>query len=224
VLPVEIAEPGADLRRRDPAERLRCHLDHGDGGAALAGDGGGLEADEPRADDGDAGTGSEPRAERQGVVDVADVKDVETVGARRAQLARPRAGREKEEIVGLAAAVLEAQPACAAIDLADPCAEAERNVVLAIPGLRPDIGLLDLHGAGEQLLGERWTLIGRMALLADQQDLALEAGAAQGLRGAATGMAGADDDDPRLRTHRNPLWLPVLARARGRDPRPLSDG
>ena len=76
-------------------------------------------------------------------------------------------------------------------DLVDP--------VLARPSLVRQHGLLGRPRPGQDLLGERRPVVGKVLLLADQGDLPVEALRSQGLDGSPSGERGPDDEDGAVR-------------------------
>ena len=83
------------------AHELAGELDDGDAHAARAQPGGGLEAEQPAADDDRAGAGRRG-GERVGVAPGAKHVDVRQAGAEDRGDERPRSGREDERVVGMA--------------------------------------------------------------------------------------------------------------------------
>ena len=107
------------------------------------------------------------------------------------RLARPGAGGEHERVPadgfsGCPGELLRN------LDPFDSRAEEEGDVIVLPVGRGLEVELA--AGAGKELLGERGPLVGRMALLADQRDLAVEALGAERLRAAAAGEPRAEDE------------------------------
>ena len=73
------------------------------------------------------------------------------------------------------------------------------DAVLARPSLVRQHGLLGRPRPGQDLLGERRPVVGKMLLLADQGDLPVEAVRPQGLDGSPSGERGPDDEDGAVR-------------------------
>ena len=118
-------------------------------------------------------------------------EDVDAGAAQARKAARPGAGGEHERVPA------DGPSGCPGellrnLDPVDARAEEEADVIV-LPvgrGLEGELAA----GAGKKPLGERGPLVGRMELLADQRDLAVEALGAERLRAAAAGEPRAEDE------------------------------
>ena len=167
-------------------EEAGLGFDDCDGAAELAGGAGELEADEAAADDGDAGAGVEAGAEREGVVEGAQVGGA---GGGEREAAGGGAGGEEEAGVGEGGAVGEADGAGGAVDGDGLGVKASDSRVLQVAAGEDGGG----RGVGEHgRFREGRALVGGVRLGADQGDGV--AALAQREGGAGAAFAGADDD------------------------------
>ena len=73
--------------------------------------------------------------------------------------------------------------------------------MLGVPRLRVDEDAVAVGLALQVVLGQRRPLVGTVGSVTDQDDPAVEALLAQGLRGHGAGQAAADDDEARFGGH-----------------------
>ena len=186
------------------AHELAGELDDRDHDAVGAQPGGGLEAEQPAADDDRAGTGRRG-GERVGVAPGAKDVDMREVDARHRRNERPRAGREHERVVGMGDAGVVDDGARVEVERVGAAAAAQVDLVVGVPRQRAQLELAGPARAREQL-GEQHAVVGRPGLLAEHDDLpVLRLAAAQRLLDdGEAGHPGADDDEPLRRGGRAP--------------------
>ena len=181
-------------RRDRPAHRAR-DLDHRRLGPEARSGRRDFEPDESGADDDDLGLGAKALADRGRIGDVAEREHARQIDSGRLEPPLPRASGEDEMPVIDRAAVAELHPLRRAINPRCADAEPEVDALLAEMRIGPQREPMDVHFALEKRLGQRRTLIGRILLGGEKNDLAVKPLLAQGRRGLNSGMAGADDDD-----------------------------
>ena len=119
---------------------------------------------------------------------------------------RTAPGCEQQRIVRKPRAVIEPHLARAAVDLEYAAPEPHVDAVIGIELRRPDQQALSLQGTGEVFLGERRALIGRLGLLADEADGAIEAAPSKRVHSLCGSLPGAHDHDvPRHHPHQAKL-------------------
>ena len=178
------------------AHELARELDDRDPHPARAQPRGGLEAEQPAADDDRAGAGRRG-GERVGVAPGAKHVDVRQAGAEDRRDERPRSGREDERVIGMADAGLVDDGAPLEVDRLGAAAAAQIDLVGGVPRQRAQLELAGPAVAGEQL-GQQDAVVDRPRLLAEHDDLPVRGGpAAQRLLDdGQPGHAGAHDDEP----------------------------
>jgi hypothetical protein len=144
-------------------------------------------ADPARADDRDPGGALEGGLDPVAVVHPAQVQHAVGAGARHREAARRGAGGQQQPGVADPGAVGQRHLVGRAVDPGHRLTEAQLHAVVGVPRLRVDVDRLAFGLAQQAVLGERRPLIGSFGLVPDQHDRAVEAFAAQGLRGLRPG-------------------------------------
>ena len=152
-----------------------------------------LLADEARADDDQAGAG----VKRLQLASVARVAQREHVGTAVQQLeaASLGAGGDEQPVVGQLVAVVQHQAVIDRLQAHGVAAQAQLDIALAVPVIRPEGELRRLGIPRQDALGERRAVVGAQRLGADHRDGAGVVVAAQRLDGPLGGEAAAGDDD-----------------------------
>ena len=198
-------EPGAHrthLFAQDPGQGGREGLDHGDPGPQAVAGGRHLGADEPGSDDHDWGafTGRpDDGPEGQAVVQRAQgVYPGHGLGARQPPGRRP--GGHDQAVVGQLAAVVTADGVGGGVERygAAPQPEVQSQRVELVRGVVVDP--LDVPRTGQELLGQRWAIVGGMVLVPDDDHRPPVALVSEFLGGPQAGQGGADHDDGGLRS------------------------
>ena len=107
VVGVDVAVNGAQLGAQHPLQRNRRGLDDGHVEPALARRSGDLGADPSRSDHDDRAAAVQPRAQRVGVLDAAQVQHALQLAAGNREPARLGAGRQQQPVVAEPLAVVE---------------------------------------------------------------------------------------------------------------------
>ena len=136
-------------------------------------------------------------AQSEGVVEGAQgeqsVALAQVFGSR--QRARSRTGRDDDAVALQDGAVVELDLPRLRVETDGAPTEDLVDPVFARPSLVRQHRLLGGPRPGQDLLGQRRPVVGKVPLLADQGDLPVEALRAQGLDGSPSGERGADDED-----------------------------
>ena len=182
------------FRHGDPGQQPVHGLDHDRLRAQLQGDRSGFQTDIATANDGDLLARCEIGFQRVDIGDRAQIAHAVQIGAGNGQGAHARAGGDHQLRIAFFAAILKADGFAGAINGAGATGQAQFDRLLG-PGFRrlqPQTALVDL--AGQIGLGQRRTLIGRVWLVAGEEDTALKAIAPQ--RGGAlpSGLARTQND------------------------------
>ena len=186
-----------DLRRHAAHQDARLRLDDRDRGAALARAGRELQADEAAADDGDAAAGPRCGADRERVVEGAQIDAARSDGPAAAAGAASRRSPAAACRRASARAVGERTVLRRAVDRRRPRPAMDRCRALGETLVAGDRSSASARLADHRVLGQRRPLVGQMRLVADQRDRAVIADLAQRKRGARAAFAGADDDHAR---------------------------
>ena len=187
---------------RDPLrERARQHagqsLDHGD---FLAEHGEGrrnLKPDEPASNDGNRLRLRHAGLERDRVVEGAQIEHALKVGPGDRQQARPATGRQSKPPVGQRAPVREGNRTACPVDRGRPHSQDRLDAVLLQHLLGADRQRALGDFAGEKPLRQRRSLIGQVALVADQHDR-LRKPTAAGRQRDLQARIGRSDNDQRF--------------------------
>ena len=180
--------------RDDAAHDALGHLQHGDGLALRGGDRGEFQSDETGADDDDGPRLRQPRLERIGLRQRADIENALELRARQRQQPVARAEREHEMVIGERLAGSERDLLAGRIDRRDTRLRHQLDAVVAIEGVRPQPQRLQGHLALQIGFRQRRPLIRQPGLVADQDDPAVETVVAQRGGGLHAAM-------PRTRDH-----------------------
>ena len=198
---VQIGEHGRDVVTEYAQQRQVGVLDDGDGDATLPRGRGDLEAD-PAGTDND-----HPRAIDQlcgdpvAVGQRPQVQHAVQIGTGNIQEPRRRAGGQQQRVVADPLSVRHFDLSGGPVDRSHRGARAQVDVVFGVPaGIvhehRVPIGL-----SQQQTLGQRRPFIGPFGLLAQQDDIAVEAFVPQRLRGLRPGEPGSDYHERTLVVH-----------------------
>lgn len=133
-------------------------------------------------------------AQRGGVGMAAQHVNARQVG-QAGQAARAQAGGDDQLVVGQRAVVGQPEPTRFGVDADGLGVQPQVDVFLGEELTRPQRGVIGF--AAHELLGQRRTVVRQPRLVADEDQLALVAGATQLLRGAQAREAGPDDHDRR---------------------------
>ena len=145
------------------------------------------------------------------------------VVARAGQPPRTAAGRPDQLAIADRRAIVGGDGLRRGIDGDDAAAEPHRHLPLVPEAGRADQDALERLVAGQIVLGQRRTFVGRFGLVADHRDAAGEFGGAQRDRRLRATMAGTDDDDVILGLHAHILrFCPSCPRRRCRETPALS--
>ncbi len=117
------------------------------------------------------------------------------------QLARRAAGCDQQLLVAELGAGVEADGAGTGVKRLGSAAEQQLDPLLLVPPGRPVGDRVVLDRAGQQLLGERRAVVGRVGLGADDSHRPLVAAAAQCLGATLRRQAAADYQDSRVTHH-----------------------
>ena len=197
---VQAAEPRRHRVRHHPRQQPPGGFQHRHLGAQAARGRRHLEADEASADDDEARALAQVAADGVDVVEGAQIVNALQPAPRQREVARAAARREHERREVHRRAVVEHDVPRVAIDGHCAPAQHQLDALLGPVAGRLQEGALGGDGAGEQLLRQGRTLVGRVALVADQGEPASVAGAQQHVGALAAALAGTDDDDG-LRGH-----------------------
>ncbi len=160
-----------DGRRHHPVHDPIQSLEHQNLAAELGKARRDLEADVAAADDDCLGAWPRGRPGSFRVAERAQIEDVSEMLARQPQAARPDAGADHENVV-CQLLIGSDDGAPVRQDPIDPGAEAQIDRALGVVGRGADVGALERHLAAHVRLGQGGPLIGRLALLAQEDDLA----------------------------------------------------
>ena len=147
------------------------------------------------ADDDDARRGAEPALDGAAVVERAQVEDVRQIRTRQVEPAHIAAGGQQEFVIGQGRAVLQGDGLRVAVDRGRPGSEPAVDAVFVVIGLIADQREAFAAFGLQQFLGQGRPFVGQVRFRADQDNLALEPEHPHGFGRAATGVAGADDDE-----------------------------
>ena len=181
VLAMDVEVDLADLRAQHPLQRQRGHLDHRHLAALLASRGGDLGADPTRADDHQALPALDSLGDPLRVGEGAQVVDAVELGAGNVEAAGPGAGRQQQPVVAESPIALEQQLLRPGLDPGHPGRGPKLDLVLAVEVGRVDVRLLG-GLAAQVVLRQRRALVRSLGFVADQDQAAVEALLAQGLR------------------------------------------
>ena len=208
---VHVAVERAELGSEHPFQGQPAQLDHGHVRAQLAGRGGHLAADPPRADHdhpvspGDRG----PQPLRIG--HGPQVMHAGEVGPRDRQAPGPGPGGEQDGVVAEPLARREHDLAPGWLQPAHRRGQAQVNVVLVVVGRVVHERHVGLRLALEVLLRQRRPLVGPHRFLADERDPPVEALFPQGLSRLGSGQAGPDDDESAVVGHDDLLSMATVS-------------
>jgi hypothetical protein len=202
VLLVPCSEPLAQPRTQHRRERRRRPFDDGDGAPELGGHRRDLEADEAPADDAHARPACQRIAEGSRVVERAEAEHV-AVALEGGQAVRPRSRRHDELPVRDLVAAGEGDAARRGVERDGTLAEEQLEIELLASRRRQEPDVVLRRAPEQEVLGERRPVVGRLDLLGDQRDRAVEAEGAKGLDGPGRREPPADDGDVTLERHRS---------------------
>ncbi len=131
-----------------------------------------------------------------------------------ASTARRRPRGDDEPVVADPRAVIERDPPGRDIQRRGPHSEAQLQAEVRVLVLGPQPDALGLERPGQQLLGQRRSVVGEVVLGADQREATVVALGPQGLGGPQSGQRGTHHDD--LSQHRLTLGGPHPNRGRRR--------
>ena len=198
---VHLGEETADRGIGDAAEECVLHFDDADRASPGTGGSGDLEPDEAAADDDDGGVRDQRLADRQRIVDATEIMDPVELGAGQRQPSHPPARGQQELVIVKGLAIAEDQAVRLRLDPFDPHA---RTMLDALPGIKfggVEERPLNPVIIAEKLLRQRRAFVGRVILLADEDDPAVEVPGPHGFRRPAAGMTGADDNECPIPRH-----------------------
>ena len=191
---VQVHEPTPDLLAEDRGERCRQRLEEGHLDTQPTGGCRHLLPDEPGSDHDQARPGSEGGAQRPGVREGAQVMDVGPpikVG----KAARPAPGGDQQLLVLEGRPVIQLELSGGNVQPHGSAPEDQLDLVLLVPVVGPKGDRLLVHRAGQELLGEGRSVIGRLGLGTDDPNRGLVSAGPE-RSGAALGcQAPADDHD-----------------------------
>ena len=198
---MHIGEEAADLGIGDAAEQHVLQFDDGDLAPPGAGGRRHLEPDEAAADDDDGGVRGQRLADRQRIVDAAEIMDPVEFGAGQRQPSHPPARGQQKLVIVKGLAIAEPEAVRLRLDPFDAGARAMLDALAGIKFGGVEESPLDPVIAAEKLLRQRRAFVGRVILLADEDDPAVEVRGPQGFRRPAAGMTGAGDDECPIPRH-----------------------
>ena len=205
---VVLEEKGRDLWACDPGKGSRGGLDHGDIQAKASGDGGHLQANIARADDGQARAGADMGADRVDVGGGAQGVDAREVCAGDRQGPGAGACGEDQGVVGDLLAIIGADAFGGAVYGGGGGVEPERDAFMIVGFEIAKQEPVFAPFASQIFLGQRRALIGGEGLFANQGDGASKASRPEPKSGFAACLPCADDDNPfnSLRHGGSPLF------------------
>ena len=195
---MHVEQPGGEFGRERPPAKPVERFHHRDLGAQHAGRGGDFEADPAAADDDQLRPLAEILPDRLAVVDAAQIVDPVELRPLDGEPADPAAGGDQQLAVRDAAAIRQRDRPGRTVDRGRRHAGPELDPQLVERALGPEIAGIRRLLPQQDLFRQGRALVGRVGLLADHDDAALEALVAQRPRRPATGLAGADHDDRRI--------------------------
>ncbi len=178
VVPVGAGDLGSHPRPDDTRQRHGGYLEHRDVDTKSACRRGNFEPDEAGADDRDAAPRNQGGLQPPGVVDRAQIVHEVGSGPGHRQSAGLPAGGEQDRVRVDRRSARQFDTARSRIHADHLGARHELDVVVGPPLRRQDLQRVRGFCAGQELLRQRWPLIRRVGLVADQHDAAVEAAAA----------------------------------------------
>src|SRR6185295_13130769 len=195
LFPVDPGQDRSHLGAEHTGQGNRVALDGGDRQPHLPEGRGHLGADEAQADHHRAGARPGRGANAVAILHGTKLKDTGEVRARGRERPVPPPGGDQEPVIGQLPAALQGHHPAPRVDRGGPDSEVEIDIVRGIVVGRIDELAVELFLAAEVALRQGRTIVGQLALGADERHRPVEASLAQGGGGAGPGQRGPDDDD-----------------------------
>ena len=183
-----------DFRGQRTHDQPRAHFDDCDLASARCGAGRDLKADEFAADDDQAPAAANDVREAARIRRGTKIQDITETDFRHRELPRFRPSRQQEAPVAEPAAILKKNLLLLGIDRHRARSGAQLYLVQGQKRRLEQAAVRENLDAGQDFLGQRRTLIGRLGFGADQGDSSTPAFSPQRLRGPGPRVAGADND------------------------------